>query len=85
MNKVVAKQIFRSAGLPTAPYTVVYGSEDRKEAIERVLTTLGTEVVVKPAGQGSAIGVGFANDEGSLKKRWIVLSTMMRRSWLRNA
>jgi D-alanine-D-alanine ligase len=68
MNKVIAKQIFRSAGLLTAPDAVVYGSENRREAIERVLTTLGTEVVVKPTGQGSAIGVGFANDEDSLKK-----------------
>jgi D-alanine-D-alanine ligase len=68
MNKVVAKHIFRSAALPTAPDTVVCASENRKEAIERVLRMLGTEVVVKPAGQGSAIGVGFANDEGSLEK-----------------
>ena len=32
------------------------------------MTTVGTDVVVKPVGQGSAIGVGFAKDETSLKK-----------------
>ena len=58
MDKAVAKSIFRQAGLPVAEQVVVHRREpdlDRQATI--IQQQLGPSVVIKPLGQGSAIGV----------------------------
>ncbi|HSG91087.1 MAG TPA: D-alanine--D-alanine ligase [Pseudomonadales bacterium] len=62
MDKALAKQIFRAAGLPVASDVLVRRHEDIDEALARVIDTLGTSVVVKPTRQGSALGVGLCED-----------------------
>ena len=57
-NKVVSKEIFVERGIPTAPYQVIT-TEDRG----RVKRTLDLPVVVKPADQGSSIGVSIVRTE----------------------
>ena len=57
-NKVVSKEIFMERGIPTAPYQVIT-AEDRS----RVKRTLELPVVVKPADQGSSIGVSIVRTE----------------------
>lgn len=57
-NKVVSKEIFMERGIPTASYQVVT-LEDR----EQVKRTLDLPVVVKPADQGSSIGVSIVRTE----------------------
>lgn len=57
MDKVMAKKIFRAAGLPVAPEHVVRRGQDAAEAARAVRAALGPSVVVKPGAQGSAIGV----------------------------
>ena len=61
-NKVVSKEIFVERGIPTAPYQVIT-TEDR----ERVKRTLDLPVVVKPADQGSSIGVSIVRTESQWK------------------
>lgn len=56
-DKVVAKKLFHSAGLPLAPDALVHRGEDLGAAAERVRRLLGPAVAVKPHAQGSAIGV----------------------------
>jgi D-alanine-D-alanine ligase len=68
MNKAVAKTIFRSHGLPVAGDLLVHCAEGTAEAARRVADELGSDVVVKPASQGSAVGVLFADDPSSLEK-----------------
>jgi D-alanine-D-alanine ligase len=60
MNKIVAKQVFRGRGLPVARDVVVERAEPVGAAVRRIEAALPGSVVIKPAGQGSAIGVGFA-------------------------
>ncbi len=60
-DKIIAKRLFRDAGLPVARDVVVRRIEARDGAVERVMAAVGGDVVVKPARQGSAIGVSFAN------------------------
>src|SRR3954462_12802979 len=58
MDKVIAKQLFRAAGLPLAREVGV----DRAttgNATQRVRDQLPGRVAVKPASQGSAVGVAF--------------------------
>jgi D-alanine-D-alanine ligase len=57
MDKVHCKQLFRSAGLPTAPWFEVT-KENRKGSLA-LARRLGFPLVVKPATQGSAIGVSI--------------------------
>ena len=65
MDKVVAKQIFAAAGLPLAKQVVVQREYPLAECLERI-ATLGQSVVVKPATQGSALGVTRVENENEL-------------------
>lgn len=57
-NKVVSKEIFMERGIPTAPYQVITAEERG-----RVNRQLDLPVVVKPADQGSSIGVSIVQTE----------------------
>jgi D-alanine-D-alanine ligase len=69
-DKVVAKHAMRDAGLPTPDFFAFsetafkqLGAADTLPAIEE---RLGFPVVVKPADQGSALGIRFAPDAGTV-------------------
>lgn len=66
MDKVLSKHVFRSAGLPVAADQLVRRQEDPERALERILDTLGSSVVVKPSRQGSALGVTLVDDPQQL-------------------
>jgi D-alanine-D-alanine ligase len=66
MDKVIAKQLFRTYGVSVARDVVVHRAEGAPVAARRVLDTLGHRVVVKPSRQGSAIGVTLVEDEAAL-------------------
>ncbi len=61
-NKVVAKRAFVAAGLCVADEVVVRHGEALDEAACRVRAVLGRSVVVKPASEGSALGVTRVNE-----------------------
>src|SRR5436190_5749944 len=62
MDKVIAKRLFRDAGLPLAREVVV-SPADGAGAAARVRHELPGRVAVKPATQGSALGVAFAESD----------------------
>lgn len=66
MDKIVAKDIFRTAGLPVAGQCVVTRGSDIARAADAIVQTLGESVVVKPACQGSAIGVTLVENANGL-------------------
>ncbi len=64
MDKVQSKHRMRGAGIPT-PDWVAFGAGAFRElgvadAFSEIESSLGLPLVVKPAGQGSALGVRFA-------------------------
>jgi len=65
-DKVVAKQLFRGGGIPTPDWfafnSTAFGELGAADALEEIEQRLGFPIVVKPAGQGSALGVRFAGD-----------------------
>jgi len=65
MNKARAKELFRLSNLPTAPGYLIEadGGEDLMEAHG----SFGFPVVVKPAGEGSSLGIRVARDELELE------------------
>ena len=57
MDKVMTKRIWLSEGIPTPRYVLLHrGAFDRRQVVE-VPDTLGLPVIVKPAREGSSIGV----------------------------
>jgi D-alanine-D-alanine ligase len=68
IDKVVAKRLFRDAGLPLAREVVVERGVDASiaDAVARVRSLLPGRVAVKPASQGSAVGVAFAETDEQL-------------------
>lgn len=70
MDKAITKLMLQQHGLPT-PRFVSFGESAFKslgasDALDRIEALLGFPVVVKPARQGSALGVNFAADQSEL-------------------
>jgi D-alanine-D-alanine ligase len=64
MDKVLAKHALRDAGVPTPDWFAINSTAFRElgaaDALEEIEERLGFPLVVKPAAQGSALGVRFA-------------------------
>jgi D-alanine-D-alanine ligase len=77
MNKAKAKEIFRWHNLPTAPGYVIDAAGNRFGAegldaggageVSAIHGSFGFPVIVKPAGEGSSLGVELARDEMELE------------------
>ena len=71
MDKIIMKQFFKGADLPVLPgewYTRREFTADPQKVIADVSGKLGFPVFVKPANQGSSIGVSRADSEEKLKE-----------------
>lgn len=66
MDKVRSKYLFLGANIPTAPFVVV----DKEEPFEpeQILTQLNNRVMVKPANEGSSIGMSEAHTVEQLQQ-----------------
>jgi D-alanine-D-alanine ligase len=65
MDKYRTKLVWQGAGLPTPPFAVLRREDDLKLA-----ASLGFPLMIKPANEGSSIGIGKADDAGELKGAW---------------
>lgn len=68
MDKVRSKQIFESLGLPTAAYQVVEKSRFDEGSCEVIMRAFGGAIMVKPAQEGSSIGMAKVNNSAQLLK-----------------
>ena len=70
MDKVLAKHLFRMAGIPTPDWVAFNSTAFRElgaaDALQEIEARLGFPLVVKPAAQGSALGVRFAASRGDV-------------------
>ena len=70
MDKVLAKHAFRDAGLPTPEFyafsQTAFESLGAAHALPAIEERLAFPVVVKPAAQGSALGIRFAPTAGEV-------------------
>ena len=66
MDKIAAKQVFREADLPVADQCVIRREAAIADSVARITGQLGESVVVKPASQGSAIGVTLIDNVNEL-------------------
>ncbi|EOW6703501.1 D-alanine--D-alanine ligase [Cronobacter malonaticus] len=63
MDKDVAKRLLRDAGLAVAPFITLTRANRQRITFEDVKAQLGLPLFVKPANQGSSVGVSKVNDE----------------------
>lgn len=68
MNKIVSKQIFETANIPTPKFFTFDPSRDVVAQCQVVADQLGFPVVVKPITEGSSIGVSMVNDVSELQR-----------------
>ena len=71
MDKVRSKQIFKACDIPTAPFTVVNKVDFATVSLEKTLAVLGGRVMVKPANEGSSIGMAQAKTITQLRNALI--------------
>ncbi|NCD10021.1 MAG: D-alanine--D-alanine ligase [Negativicutes bacterium] len=65
MDKIASKRIFQATEIPT-PRCLILSQEDKQNQKEIILKTFSLPVVVKPASQGSSIGVVIVKQENEL-------------------
>lgn len=66
MDKLRSKQVLDAIGLPTPNYMVLDDDTD----LEYVVASLGLPIMVKPAQQGSSIGMTRVDEVGQLHRAW---------------
>ena len=71
MDKVRSKQIFKACDLPTAAFIVVNKADFSSLSLEKILTHLGGRLMVKPANEGSSIGMAQAQTVEQLRNALI--------------
>jgi D-alanine-D-alanine ligase len=69
LNKILSKKLFIQEGIPTAPFVTFNRQKNHLASwCDKVKTTIGMPAVVKPACEGSSIGVGIVTSERDLEK-----------------
>jgi D-alanine-D-alanine ligase len=66
MDKIRSKQVWQSLGLPTAKYKIADRSCFDAGSCEAIMAELGNEVMVKPAQEGSSIGMAKVDSAAQL-------------------
>ncbi|QIZ78534.1 D-alanine--D-alanine ligase [Ferrimonas lipolytica] len=66
MDKVRTKWMWAGVGLPTAPFAVVDKSQFQPSDCDNIVNSLGLPLMVKPANEGSSVGMAKATDSESL-------------------
>jgi D-alanine-D-alanine ligase len=68
MNKVMTKRVIESAGVPTPPFLVLISSNDFsiENVKEEIAKKIGYPAVVKPACEGSTIGISIVKSENEV-------------------
>src|ERR1700691_65490 len=66
MDKLKTKRVVVGAGLAAPPYTVLSSAED----LERALLEVGLPLMVKPASQGSSVGISKVKTAAEVPKAY---------------
>lgn len=68
MDKIRSKQVFQACNIPTAPFAVVTKADFSELDVAEQLKALGGKVMVKPAHEGSSIGMSMADSAEKLQQ-----------------
>jgi len=86
MDKIRSKQIFQALDLPTAPFAIVEKAQYQSSQAEAILERLGGRVMVKPANEGSSIGMAQAEEkealDNALKAAFLFDQEVLVEAWI---
>lgn len=68
MDKDVTKRLLRDAGIDIAPFVTVTRANRTRLDVDKVIAELGLPLFVKPASQGSSVGVSKVKQPGDLQQ-----------------
>jgi D-alanine-D-alanine ligase len=68
MDKIRSKQVFQAVNIPTAPFCIAVKSSYEPTDAAKMMSELGHKVMVKPANEGSSIGMAMATSADELHK-----------------
>ena len=69
MNKITAKRVFLGSGIPTPDYVFLHRRDrEKQDMIKTITDKFSLPVVVKPASQGSSLGVTIEKEVSGLQK-----------------
>lgn len=66
MDKIRSKQVFQAVNIPTAPFSIADKSIYEESDAQKIIEKLGSKVMVKPANEGSSIGMAMATNAEQL-------------------
>ncbi len=66
MDKIRSKQVFQAVNIPTAPFCIAVKTTYKPTDAEKMMSELGHKVMVKPANEGSSIGMAMATNAEQL-------------------
>jgi D-alanine-D-alanine ligase len=82
MDKLKTKQIWRAMGLPTPDFFII----DSHKSCQQALATLGLPLIIKPALEGSSIGMSKVEEVEELVPAWqkaqLCGGTVIAESWI---
>jgi D-alanine-D-alanine ligase len=85
MDKLRTKRLASAVGIPSAEYLVIRGPQDLETVIER----LGVPLIVKPATQGSSVGMTKVEKAGDLAAAYqaavLLETTVFAEQWITGA
>lgn len=85
MDKLHSKQFWQGVGLPTAKFAVLNESTDWQGTLD----ALGGVVMVKPAHEGSSLGMTRADSAAALERAWLEAaeldSSVLAEQWISGA
>ncbi|MGE4240937.1 D-alanine--D-alanine ligase [Ramlibacter sp.] len=67
IDKVMTKRVWMAEGIPTPKYTLLQRGAYTREDVARVVDDLGLPVIVKPAREGSSIGVAKVQNAADMQ------------------
>lgn len=68
MDKDIAKRLLRDAGLAVAPFLTLIRAQHHRVRFNQVTDVLGLPLFIKPANQGSSVGVSKVIDRESFER-----------------
>ncbi|MEN3046651.1 MAG: D-alanine--D-alanine ligase [Candidatus Hydrothermales bacterium] len=70
MNKIVAKKIFISEGIPTPPFVTIYHYENFEEKLKEAEEKFGYPMMLKPKDEGSSLGVSICKNKDEVIRNY---------------
>lgn len=71
MDKIRSKQVMQAMAIPTAAFAIAIKTEYQEADSQTLITNLGGKVMVKPANEGSSIGMAKAENAEQLHQALI--------------